>query len=161
TTQALLDKCYSAERGLFFDLAGRVEEPLRTSTVSSLMPLVLPNLPRPVAEALVAHLADPEDYGAAFPIPSVSMREPAFCAGPVGGKLVWRGPTWMNTNWYLWRGLRLHGYTDLARTIADRSAELVLRSGLREYYNPHTGEGYGARDFSWSGIVLDMLIETS
>ena len=85
------------------------------------------------------------------------MNEPSFAPGVVGTKLVWRGPVWMNTNWYISRGLRRHGQADLARHIEDRSAALVERSGFREYYNPLTGEGHGAVDFSWTALVVDML----
>ncbi len=72
-------------------------------------------------------------------------------------KLVFRGPTWINTNWYLSRGLRRHGRPDLARRIEDCSAKLIERAGFREYYDPNTGEGFGAQDFSWSGLALPML----
>lgn len=76
----------------------------------------------------------------------------------VDTKLVWRGAVWMNTNWYLARGLRRHGRPELARHLEDRSAALVEGpSGFREYYHPATGEGNGARDFSWTAIVLDLL----
>ena len=92
-----------------------------------------------------------------FPVPSVAMDEPSFVPGVVGTKLVWRGPVWMNTNWYISRGLRRHGTTDLARHIEDRSAALVEKSGFREYYDPLTGEGNGAFDFSWTAVALDML----
>jgi glycogen debranching enzyme len=85
------------------------------------------------------------------------MDEPSFVPGVVGTKLVWRGPVWMNTNWYLSRGLRRHGKTDLARHVEDRSAALVEKSGFREYYDPFTGEGHGAFDFSWTAVALDML----
>ena len=156
TATALVDKCYDRDAGLFFDLAGAEEEMLRTNSVSSLMPLLLPELPAPIAATLVAHLEDPREYGAPFPVPSVAMSALSFSAEPVD-KLVWRGPTWINTNWYLSRGLRRHGRTDLAEVIEDRSARLVEEHGFREYYNPLTGEGAGARDFSWTGIVLDML----
>jgi hypothetical protein len=30
------------------------------------------------------------------------------------------------------------------------------RSGFREYYDPLTGEGHGAREFTWTGLLLDM-----
>jgi hypothetical protein len=129
---------------------------LRTNSISSLMPLVLPDLPAPVAASLVARLEDPREYAAPFPVPSVAMSVPSFSAGPVG-KLVWRGPSWMNTNWYLSRGLRRHGRADLAAVIEDRSAGLVEEHGFREYYNPLTGEGGGAHDFSWTALALDML----
>jgi hypothetical protein len=156
TTTALVDKCYDRDAGLFFDLAGADEEMLRTNSVSSLMPLLLPDLPAPIAATLIDHLGDPREYAAPFPVPSVAMNVPSFSAGPVG-KLVWRGPSWMNTNWYLSRGLRRHGRADVAAMIEDRSARLVEDHGFREYYNPLTGEGAGAHDFSWTGIVVDML----
>jgi glycogen debranching enzyme len=156
TTTALLDKCYDRDTGLFYDLAGAEEEMLRSNSVTSLMPLLLPDLPTPIAATLIDHLEDPREYFAPFPVPSVAMSVPTFSAEPIG-KLVWRGPSWMNTNWYLSRGLRRHGRPDLASLIEDRSAQLVEEHGFREYYNPFTGEGAGAHDFSWTAIVLDML----
>lgn len=157
TVNAIVAKCWDEEAGLFFDLAGLREEQLRVNTVSSLMPLLLAELPRRMVERLVAQMRDPNKYGAEFPVPSVAMDERSFSPTVVGTKLVWRGPSWINTNWYLARGLRRHGYEELARRIEDRSAEAIFRSGFREYYNPHTGEGYGAEDFSWSALALDML----
>lgn len=32
-------------------------------------------------------------------------------------------------------------------------------SGVREYYNSVTGMGHGAKDFSWSTILLDLVID--
>jgi len=157
TTEGLVSKRYDAEAGLFFDLAGRREERLRVNTVSSLLPLALPDLPSKVAERIVGHLTDEREYAAPFPVPSVAMNEPSYAPGIVGTKLVWRGPSWMNTNWYLARGLRRHGRAEIARHVEDRSGALVERDGFREYYNPTTGEGNGARDFSWTGVVVDLL----
>ena len=85
------------------------------------------------------------------------MNEKGYAPGVVGTKLVWRGPVWMNSNWYVSRGLRRHGHVDLARRIEDRSAALIEQSGFREYYHPVTGEGNGAYDFSWTALALDML----
>jgi len=157
TTEGLVSKCYDAEAGLFFDLAGRREERLRVNTVSSLLPLALPDIPSKIAQRIVGHLTDEREYAAPFPVPSVAMNETSYAPGVVGTKLVWRGPSWMNTNWYLARGLRRHGRADLARHIEDRSGALVERDGFREYYHPTTGEGNGAHDFSWTGVVVDLL----
>src|SRR5260221_301154 len=157
TTEGLVSKCYDAEAGLFFDLAGRREERLRVNTVSSLLPLALPDLPAKVAERVVGHITDEREYAAPFPVPSVAMNEPSYAPGVVGIKLVWRGPTWMNTNWYLARGLRRHGRPDLARHIEDRSGALVERDGFREYYQPATGVGDWATDRSWTALVVDLL----
>lgn len=157
TTKSLVEKCFDRDRGLFFDLAGAAEKPLAVNTVSCLLPLALPDLPAFAVDALVGHLTDPREYAAPFPVPSVAMDEPSFVPGVVGTKLVWRGPVWMNTNWYIARGLRRHGRVDLARHVEDRSAALVEKSGFREYYDPLTGEGHGAFDFSWTAIAVDML----
>ena len=157
TTEGLVSKCYDAEAGLFFDLAGQREERLRVNTVSSLLPLALPDIPSSIAERIVGHLTDEREYAAPFPVPSVAMNETSYAPGVVGTKLVWRGPSWMNTNWYLARGLRRHGRTDIARHVEDRSGALVEKDGFREYYHPTTGQGNGARDFSWTGVVVDLL----
>ncbi|MBN2359144.1 MAG: hypothetical protein JXR83_06800 [Deltaproteobacteria bacterium] len=157
TRAGLLDKCYSETDGLFYDLAGQREERLRTSTATALLPLALPDLPAPMAAALIAHLRDPEEYAAEYPVPSVSMREPAFCPEMPAGNLVFRGTTWLNLNWYLCRGLRRHGATDLARRVEERSVALVERAGFRECYNPRTGAGYGAQGLGWSALALELL----
>ncbi len=159
-----MDKCYDHKTGLFYDLAGLREEQMQVSTVSSLMPILLSDLPREMVESLVRHLSDPKEYAAAFPVPSIALNEALYMKPSEGrealdSKLLWRGPSWINTNWYIARGLRRHGYTDLARTIEDRSAVLIERGGFREYYDPYTGEGFGAHHFSWTALVLNMLAD--
>jgi glycogen debranching enzyme len=157
TVDSLVSRCWDPQSGLFFDLAGAQERWLTTSTITSLFPLLLPDLGGEMVEALVSQLRDPARYDAPYPVPSVARNEPSYRPGEVGRSLVWRGPTWINANWYLARGLIRHGYHDLATMICDRSAELIERSGFREYYNPETGEGHGATDFAWSALALDML----
>jgi hypothetical protein len=158
TSAALVSKCYDASAGLFFDLAGLREEPLRVNTISSLMPILLPGLPGSIVDALAEHLGDPNEYAAPFPVPSVAMNETSYLPPTAGTRLVWRGPSWMNTNWYIARGLRRHGRVDMARIIEDGSAALVERSGFREFYDATTGQGFGAEDFSWTGLALNLLI---
>jgi len=45
------------------------------------------------------------------------------------------------------------------RHIAVRSIELVKKSGVCEYYNPSTGAGWGAPDFSWSTVLIGLVEE--
>ena len=164
TTASLVGKCHDKATGLFYDLAGKGEELLNVSTVTSLMPILLPDLPRDMVEALVKHIADPKEYAAKYPVPSTALNGPLYMAPSDGrpeldSKLLWRGPSWINTNWYIARGLRRHGFIDLARTIEDKSAELIEKGGFREYYDPYTGEGFGAHAFSWTALVLNMLAD--
>ena len=157
TRDAIVAKCWDEEAGLFFDLAGLAERKLRVDTFTCLVPLMLPDLPEAMVARLVAAIEDPGRYATPYPLPTVSPREKGFSPFPVRGNLVFRGTTWINSNWLVTRGLRRHGREDLARRIEDASFALVDKSGFREHFNPFTGEGHGAEGFSWSGLVLDML----
>ena len=156
TRDALLSKCWDEEAGAFFDLSGVSETPVKVVTISSLMPLVLEDLPRPIVERLVNEwLTAPEHFWTTYPVPSVPASDPKFMPGNPRG-FIWRGPTWMNTNWFLSHALRGHGYPELAAAIVEKSLECIRRSGFREYYHPLNAEGLGARDFGWSTLILDM-----
>ena len=153
-TEALLGKCFDSERGLFFNLAGTGEEPVRIKTIVSLLPLALERLPSEVAERLVEHLLDPDEFWLRYPVPSVARSERAFHPGRTW--LIWRGPLSMNTNWFLVHGLRLHGRADVAGEIAERSRALVAEHGFNEFYNPLSGEPVGVETFGWATLVVDM-----
>lgn len=158
---ALIAKCWDERRGAFFNLNGRREERSTVLTVASLMPLILPDLPREYVETLVGrHLTNPKEFWLPYPVPSVAANEPMFSADsqlPWHLKhFHWRGSTWMNTNWYLVHALRQHGYGVFADDLADRSRALVEQSGFREYYNPYTGKGLSAKNFGWSTLVADL-----
>ena len=156
---SLEELCWDETDGLYYDVNGRENTKIRVNTVSSLIPILLEYLDPIKFERILQHLLDPKEYWSRYPIPSVAMNHATFRPDTVGGNLVWRGPTWMCSNWYLARGLIRHGREDAAMVIAGQSIELMKRSGVREYYNPLTGEGHGAMDFSWSTILLDLVIE--
>ena len=156
TLNALVAKCWDEEAGAFFDLAGRDERPLKTVTISSLMPLILRDLPRPIVERLVeSWVRPPEHFWTPYPLPSVPASDPKFMPGNPGG-FIWRGPSWINTNYFLSHSLRGHGYPELSEPLVEKSRECIAKSGYREYYHPYTAEGLGARDFGWSTLILDF-----
>jgi neutral trehalase len=155
---SLEELCWDETDGLYYDVNGKENQKLRVNTFTSLMPLLLADLAPKKVEALMAHLLNPDEYWAEFPIPSTAMNHPTYRPETVGGNLVWRGPTWINSNWYLARGLMRHGRVDLARVIANQSILAMRKSGVREYYNPQNASGRGAPDFSWSTILLDLVM---
>lgn len=156
TRDALLDKCWNEQAGAFFDLSGVAEKQVEVVTISSLMPLVLSDLPRNMVERLVEQwVSNPEHFWLPYPLPSVPASDPRFMPGNPRG-FIWRGPTWVNTNWFLSHSLKGHGYPELADTIVTKTHEAIEQSGFREYYHPYTGEGLGARDFGWTTLILDM-----
>jgi glycogen debranching enzyme len=156
TESALISRCWSEADEEFHALAGRAAHPLPGGSVAGLLPLILASCPEPMVARIIERLEDETEYGAAFPVPSVARSHPAFSPRPLGN-LLWRGPTWINVNWLLVRGLRRRRRAELARRVEDASLALVERSGFREYYDPLTGAGYGARDFAWSALAFEML----
>jgi hypothetical protein len=157
-TGALVERSWDERAGLFFNLVGRRESRMTRRTIISLLPLLLPDLPPPILERLVAHLTDEHSFWTPWPVPSVPRDDPTFVRDSHvwGVRLIWRGPCSMNTNWFLTRGLRTHGRDDLADEIALRSRQLVERGGFNEFFDPIDGRPVGASDFGWSTLVVDL-----
>ncbi len=156
-SRALVEKCWDDRTGAFWDLAGWSETPAKVLTFTSLFPLILDDLDPGIARRLVEeHLLNEREFWLAFPIPSVAASEPSFDPG-WRTETTWRGPSWINVNWYLYFGLRAHGFAGVASELARRTFAMVERSGIREFYDPLTGDGHGARDFGWSCLVLDLI----
>jgi hypothetical protein len=154
--RALVARCLDPATGLFLDLAGAAETPVRVSTWASLAPLALPGVGEDVRRRLVEeHLLDPRRYAAPVGIPSVAMDEPAFRPGFDLWRC-WRGPSWVNTAWLLVPALRELGYADHAAHVVTSLATAARAHGLREYYDPRDGEGLAARGFGWSALLLDL-----
>lgn len=157
-THALERRCWSAEDDMFYSLRvrGRDKRLLKRKTVASLMPLFLQDLPKPKVKALVErHVLNKDEFWTPFPVPSTAVDDPAF--NPRPSRWIWRGPTWINTNWFLIKGLLAHGEKSVAAAIRERTLRLVRKHGFREYYHPFTGEGGGAKGFGWSALVVDLF----
>jgi hypothetical protein len=77
------------------------------NSVQNLFPLLLADLPADKVASLVAQLNDPAKYAAPYSVPTVAMDDPQFCA-TFDADLMWRGPVWGFTNWFLLEGLGLH-----------------------------------------------------
>ena len=162
---SLLSRCWDPERGAFFDYSldpspepsgPLLRRPARLLTIASLLPLILPDLPRPIAAQLVErHLLEPDEFWLPYPVPSVAASEPTFEPDFRSG-LIWRGPTWINTNWLLVHALRAHGYPAVAAELITRTCAMADRGGIREFFDPYTGAGLGAEQFGWSCLVLDL-----
>ena len=154
--ESLLERCYDERLGLFFNLRGRNERrPEHVKTIISLLPLLLTDLPEKVATRLVEHLANPNEFWAPYPVPSVALDEAPFRRDSHvnGSRRIWRGPCSLNTNWLLSLGLRRHGEHALADELAARSRELVERGGFNEFYDPLDGTPVGAHRFGWATLA--------
>jgi hypothetical protein len=163
-TETLVERLYDDRHGLFHQLVrprgtGAVQRH-EAVTWASISPLALPDLPEEIGRRLVEeHLLNPRRFWVPYPPPSVSVSDPGFSLRDRFFLLrrYWRGPTWINAAWLLWLGLVRLGYDEQAQEMARRLARAVSGAGLREYYDPFNGAGMGAKNFTWSALVTEMI----
>ncbi|HEV2789852.1 MAG TPA: hypothetical protein VGV69_00960 [Solirubrobacterales bacterium] len=158
-TPALVERLWDERRGLFLDEAQPGGTRPDVLTWAALAPLALPDLPEEIGRRLVEqHLLNEREFLTPVAPPSVAVGErgyePAGSHGPI--RRYWRGPTWINSAWLVWLGLRRLGYEAEAQRLADGVIGAVAREGLREYYDPRNGNGLGAEDFAWSSLIAEL-----
>ncbi len=152
-TAALVERLWDPAEGMFFCRDVRGTGLIHERSVSGLVPLLLPTLPREIATALVRTLRGPHFGDGTRLVPSYDLLGEAF-----DPHRYWRGPAWFNTSWLVERGLRVHG--ERARADALRTAVLDTADAtdFAEYVDPYTGEACGATGFSWTAaLALDLL----
>ena len=157
----LLEKCWDKDDQIFYSLYSKDEKMVKVKTVASLVPIFLEGFNGKRLDQLIAkHLLNPQEFWTNYPIPSVSRSESYYTPNETPlykVKLLWRGPTWINTNWLIVQGLKKHGQDKIADQIIEKTVGMIQKWGFREYYNPETGEGYRRQDFGWSTLIVDLL----
>lgn len=115
SSAAIQSKMFDAEHNTFqsvyTDFDGQ-DKFSAANTIQNLFPLLLSDLPSQQVEALVSQLTDTTKYAAPYSVPTVSMDDPQFCA-TFDADLMWRGPVWGFTNWFILEGLGLHDKLDV------------------------------------------------
>lgn len=146
------------EEGYYFSSMNSGEKEMRIDirTWSMFVPMYAGLSTHEEAERLVKLLNEPDFFSTPFGVPTVSLDEPSFDLENTWPWPNWRGPVWMGSNWLIIKGLRRYGYNEQADLLKAQSEQLIEKSGFREFYNPFSGEGYGAEGFTWGGLVLDM-----
>jgi hypothetical protein len=157
-TAALVDRLYDPATGTFHPRDLRAGRLVPARTALGLAPLALPDLPPRQVTAVLAEACSPR-FGLAArmdrPLPSHDRSAPDF--EPLR---YWRGPSWLNLGWLLWRGLRAHRRPDLAAGLRESMIGLVAGAGCHEYFHPDTGAGLGSPAFAWTAaLLLDVLAE--
>jgi hypothetical protein len=159
-TAALVARLFDASTGTFRvrDVRSGAFSPARC--VTGLVPLILPNLPPAYVDAIMAEAGSarfglPGDTG--MPVPSHDRTAADFDC-----HRYWRGPTWININWLLRRGMRAHGREREADALRAAMLRLISENGHYEYFHPVTGAGIGEPSFSWTAaLALDLLADRS
>jgi putative isomerase len=154
----MIESFWDEEAGLFRALHD--EQPIPVITPFNLYPLWTGQLPDGIRERLLAHLTNPDEFWGEYIIPTVARNDPQY-----NPETMWRGPVWANINYFFIEALRQAGEHELARTLRDRTLELIMsHPGIYEYYNSQTGQPptTAAETFGWTAAVfIDLAIQAS
>jgi glycogen debranching enzyme len=154
----MIQDFWDEEAGLFRALHD--EQPVPVITPFNLYPLWTGQLPDAIRGRLIAHLTNPEEFWGEHVIPSVARNDPHF-----DPEMMWRGPVWVNINYFFIEALRQVGEETLAHALLEKTLDLVMRQpSIYEYYNAHSGQppATAADIFGWTAAVfIDLAIQAS
>jgi len=153
---SLVKVCFDDDDEAFYDVDTAAKTKLKILTPTIFYPVVMTPLPEEIRQRVMQrYFYQNDDFKTPFPIPSVSKHDISFSAEET--LFLWRGPVWIANNWFIHKYLVKNGELDHASQLIECILKLIEKFGFREYYNPFTGEGYGAQNFTWAGLVLDMI----
>jgi hypothetical protein len=133
-----------------YDTFELLEEP----TIATFLPLYAGTISKSRAEHLVTLLRS-RNYWTSYPVPTVPKNSKYF-----EHHRYWQGPTWVNMNWLIIKGLEQYGYTKEANAIRERTIHLIAKHGPHEYFSPLDGTPAGAYPFSWTAALgIDLLYQ--
>ena len=143
------------EDGVFWSTMGKDHTKVKVHTWAHFIPLFADLYSQAEAEAVIKnHLRNEETFHSKYGICTVAKTEESYRENGF-----WRGPIWHAPQWFIYKGLRAYGYKEDAEFIRQAMLRNVETSNFREYFNPETGEGMGAKHFTWGTLLLDMQDE--
>jgi len=129
---------------------------IKVSSIAALLPLYAGSISKERAGMLVNLLENEHAFGTAYPVPSAPVNSPWFKQ-----EQYWQGPSWVNTNWLIIKGLQSYGYKEHAEALKESTIEMVQKSGMYEYFNPIKAGGLGSSNFSWTAALTIDLIKSA
>lgn len=113
-----------------------------------------------VSDRLIEHLTNPDEFWGKYALPTVARNDPHY-----DSETMWRGPIWVNINYFFVEALTKVGRIDLARELRDKTLDLVMsQPGMFEYYSAETGvpPAKAAGMFGWTAAAfIDLALQAT
>jgi alpha,alpha-trehalase len=175
TRRAILTTLWSPKDAMFFNRRRDNGKWVRVIAWSNFLPLVNGLLAPSDARRMIRnHLLNPAEMRSPYGFRSLSKNDPAYnneaIINPYSN---WRGPIWINANYFDWLALRRYGFRAESRWLANTLATTLRRDiakwgSMHEDYDAETGEGLAptvaqspngrfAGFVGWNLLALDML----
>ncbi len=150
---------FDKQSGWFFDSNLSGENLIKVKGCEGWIPLWAGVATVGQAKMVKENMMSPKYFNLKIPFQTLSADHPKF--KPNRG--YWRGPVWLDQAYFGVRGLQKYNFKKEADTIIYKllhNAEGVLEKGksIRENYNPATGTGMEAQNFSWSAAHYLLLL---
>jgi Trehalase len=158
TARAMNEKLWDEEHGTYLDFDLASDRPIHVYVAPNYAPLFAGVPDERRASRMLEGLNAP-GFGLAdesiSPVPSYDRYGFGFFPGRY-----WRGPVWVNINWFLMRGLERYGHDKEAARLRETIVGLCTNEGFYEYFDPLTGMGHGSDFFSWTAaLLIEVLLE--
>lgn len=150
---------YDKKTGWFYDTSIDGKIFIAVMGCEGWLPLWAKVATKEQAEAVKNNMINSRFFNTKVPFQTLSASHKYF--KPNRG--YWRGPTWIDQAYFGVVGLHNYGYHKDAYKATYKlihNAEGVLNKGtsIRENYNPMTGKGLEAKNFSWSAAHFLLLL---
>ncbi len=159
TKKAIEEKLWDETRGIYLNHDLVDGEPIRIYFGPNLVGPLYAGIPDGARAGRVVDTLENDGFGLSdknvVPVPSFETHGFGYSR-----ERYWRGPVWININWFLMHGLEDYGYAEHADRLRRTIIDLCKNEGFNEYFDPETGDGLGSTFFSWSAaLLLDILLE--
>lgn len=153
-TERVLSVLWSKEDQCFWDWNFRDRDFVRVVTPAIYMPLWVGIATKEQAAAVERFARNPKKL-------SPCMPTVAFDHPKMNEHGYWRGPVWMNVAYFAIKGLYDYGFRETAMIIRETLLDWMDKDpSIHENYNPYTGRGRCASEFSWSCVfAMEMIFE--
>lgn len=156
--QRIGTRFFDAAAGWFFDVRLGTGERIAVFGSEGWTPLWAGLASEAQARAVIATMLDPKRFATPMPLPTLAADDARF--SPIKG--YWRGPLWLDQARFGVEALRRYGRVAEADALSARlllaADGLAAQAPMYENYDPTTGKGYQARNFSWSAASYLWLL---
>ena len=157
TAKAMNEKLWDEEHGVYLDYDLVADRPIHVYFGPNFCPLFA-GIPDGARAKRMVEALENSGFGLAnedvTPVPTYDTH--GFGFSPVQ---YWRGPVWINIDWFLMHGFEDYGYTGHAERLRRTIVDLCGHSGFYEHFDPVSAQGHGSVLFSWSAaLLLDVLM---
>lgn len=150
-------KMFDDENGFYYDIDLTTKELIKLEGPEGWTPLWTGVATTENAVRVKNIMMDENKFNTFIPLPTFTADHPKFSA-----ESYWRGSIWIDQVYFGIIGLKKYGFTKEADELTNKLFNNLpglkdKDTPIRENYNPLTGEGLEANNFSWSAAHFIML----